>query len=270
MPDHMRTKRIVMKLDDGESGAVSADIATLGVTDKDGDVTVQGFFGTQHVAIVQAHDWGTVMLGKGVITDEDGEKARFAGLLNMDPADTDALALHSRLKFDLEHEPALLDWSYGFDILDGGSRPLDPSKNDGARQELKPKDDGTPGSQVFEVSPVLLGAGEGTGTTGVKASGPPTAAHIRGFKLVDHIAQVRLELMALHDRVAEVNEQREERGQELGKGAIAALVELTGAFETWEDHASLLVATAPAAQTAHAIYESIVGDLPAALVGGQP
>jgi hypothetical protein len=219
------TRKVInVKLDDPETGAVSADIATLDIVDKDRDVTRKGFFGTQNVSIVSSHDWGDVMLGKGVITDNDGKKARFKGLLNLD--DPDGAKLHAKLKFDMnpDHGPPLIEWSYGFDLKEDGFRPLDPEQNDGAIQELKPSDDGSPGADIAEVSPVVLGAGEGTGTTGVKTGKP--------MKLVDQVEKTTEQINALSDRVTEV---RKIRDGKLGQETMDALAGLKEAVETLDD-----------------------------------
>ncbi len=154
--------------DVGAEGEVEAVVATLHVVDKDGDLTLPGFFGTQPTKIVSGHDWSQILLGKGTVTDEDGETAIFRGRLNLD--DPAAAQLHTKLRFDMDHPPPLIEWSYGFKILPGGSRPAGDQDPDGARQILQPRPDGTPGAKVWEVSPVLVGAGEGTRTVAVKTA----------------------------------------------------------------------------------------------------
>ncbi len=161
----MNLKSLSVK-DVTKDGELEAVVATLGVVDKDRDVTEKGFFGTQDTKIVSGHDWNQILLGKGVVTDEDGKEARFTGRLNLE--DSDAAQLHAKLRFDLEVPPPLIEWSYGFSILDGGSRSGKFSGED--VRFLQPREDGTPGSKIYEVSPVLVGAGEGTRTVGVKSA----------------------------------------------------------------------------------------------------
>ncbi len=215
-------KSIRLKLEDAATGAVGADIATLDVMDKDGDITRKGFFGTQPAAIVQAHDWGTVLLGKGLVTDEDGEKARFIGKLNTDPADVEAAQLLSRLRFDMDKDngPPIIEWSYGYDVHDGGSTTLDPKDSDGARRELHARSDGSAGARVPEVSPVVVGAGEGTGTTMVKGGA--------SVRLVDQVGSVATDLVALAKRLTTVRAGRPEG--HLGKETTSALVDLSEAM----------------------------------------
>jgi len=151
----------------GDAGQVVAEIATLNVKDKDGDVTLPGYFGKQHASIVLAHDWHPVMLGKGSI-HEAGDKAVFKGQFNMSKDDPEARAVFSRLKFDQDNPPARIEWSYGYETLPGGETPFTDHAEFGDGTFLGPLDDGAAGVKVAEVSPVMIGAGEGTGTVSVK------------------------------------------------------------------------------------------------------
>jgi len=151
-----------------ETGLVEAVIATLGVMDKDGDVTMPGFFGTQEVVMIPTHDWNHIPIGKGVLSEE-GNQAIARIQMNMDIPE--AKAWHSALAFDLKNGKPLQQWSYGFNILDGGS---EAGQMDGKDVRfLKPIGAG-PGCKCWEVSPVLVGAGEGTGTRMVKSAGTDT------------------------------------------------------------------------------------------------
>lgn len=141
------------QLDD--KGAGVAVIATLGVVDKDGDVTTAGAFGVgQTVPLVPAHNWQHVPLGKGKIREE-GNEALIDFQLNMKLGI--ARAWHEALKFDLETPPAKQEWSYGFSILDSGF-----GEHEGQRVRF------LKGMRVHEVSPVLLGAGVNTRTLALK------------------------------------------------------------------------------------------------------
>ncbi len=193
----MQQKRFALK-EMGATGEVSAEIATLNVKDKDGDVTLPGYFGEQDIKIVTAHQWGQVMLGKGKLT-EQGNKAVIDGKLNLDEADAEARAIHSRLKFDLDNPPPLIEWSYGFETLDGGSKAFVDHDEFGNGQFLQPLEDGSPGSQVFEASPVLIGAGEGTRTTSVKSFGQTVSILDALAELGDDEAKQLLEMHNLLD-----------------------------------------------------------------------
>lgn len=147
--------------DAGEGRAV---IATLHVKDLDGDVTLSGFFGRQDLRMVPAHDWRHVTIGKGVL-HEEGEQALVDFKMNLEiPAARD---WYEAIKFDLAHPPALQEYSYGFTIRPGGAR-FGEWNGENVRF-LQPAPDGGPGADVHEFSPVLLGAGLGTGTEAIKA-----------------------------------------------------------------------------------------------------
>lgn len=194
-----------------EAGTIQAVIATLDVKDLDGDVTRPGAFGTQSMAIVQAHDGQDVMLGKGTLTEKDG-KAVFNGKFNLD--DPAAKALHSKLVFDLANGDPLIEWSYAFNIRDGGAKHGEFEGDD--VQFFQPLDDGTPGIEVVEVSPVLKGAGVGTGTVVAKSR-----------KFTDHIESMTEDLGVLLERVEAVAQLREDDGKELGEEAQRLLGELS-------------------------------------------
>ena len=181
----------------GDTGEVSAEIATLNVKDKDDDVTLPGFFGEQDVKIVLSHQWGPVMLGKGKIS-EQGAKAVLDGKMNLDEADAEARAVHSRLKFDLDNPPPLIEWSYGFELKTGGREQFIDDEKFGDGYWLQPVD-GKPGAKVFEASPVLVGAGEGTGTTAVKSAGQTLSILDALSELGDDEAKQLLELHNLLD-----------------------------------------------------------------------
>ena len=138
-----------------EEGSFEAVIATLGVVDHDGDETLPGAFGTQEVVILPAHDSRSVALGKATIK-EVGKRVIATGQFNLEiPAAKD---LHSSLKFDLATgKKALAQWSYGFRLIKSKEVTVDGEQ---IRQLQK--------LEVFEISPVLRGAGLGTGTLAVK------------------------------------------------------------------------------------------------------
>ena len=151
---------------DGTGGpgvaTVRAIVARLGVRDADGDLTVPGFFGRQDVRMVPVHDWSHVLLGKGVLF-EDGDQA--VAELKMNLAVPAARAWWEALAFDLPNPPPLQQWSYGFSLKAGGS--FTGRAGGKAVRFLTPLADGSPGVEVHEVSPVLMGAGVDTATVAV-------------------------------------------------------------------------------------------------------
>lgn len=192
-----------------DEGTVRVAFATLNDVDKDGDVTLPGFFGKQATVMVPVHDWNHVPIGKGVIFEE-GDQAIAEVKLNLDiPAARD---WHSALKFDMANPPALQEYSYGYTVLDGGSEYGDFK---GRRvRYLKARPDGSPGVDVHEVSPVLLGAGNGTRTLGVKNA---------PLRFADEGQAVVAAVRALSDRAADVMAKRLEKGKGLGADSAALL-----------------------------------------------
>lgn len=227
----------------GDTGEVSAEIATLNIKDKDRDVTLPGFFGKQDVKIVLSHQWGPVMLGKGQITEE-GEKALLDGRMNLDAADAEARAVHSRLKFDLDNPPPLIEWSYGYELHKGARQEFKGDEKYGDGYWLSPLEDGSPGARIFEASPVLVGAGEGTRTTSVKSAsvgqtvsmldalaelGDPDAKQLLDLhnlldlkqedqKFIDQLDRTLSAVRAVEKRASEISQNRP-----LGRDSAAAV-----------------------------------------------
>lgn len=139
-----------------EKGHGVAVIATLGVVDKDGDVTQAGAFGEQTVPMVFAHDWKQPAIGKAKIREANGEAlAEFKLNLKTERGKE----VYEALRFDLDNPPARQQWSYGFTIPQDGTRR---GELDGqAVRYLKHL-------AVHEISPVLLGAGLSTRTVAMK------------------------------------------------------------------------------------------------------
>jgi len=139
---------------DGEEGTFEAVFATFNVVDRDGDVTRPGAFQDGQKVRVSAwgHNWGVLPVGKGVIR-ADEEKAWVEGRFFLDTEG--GLDTYRTVK-GLEE---LQEWSYGFDILNSSEGEFD-----GERVRYLESLD------VYEVSPVMLGAGIGTRTTGIKGA----------------------------------------------------------------------------------------------------
>jgi len=140
-----------------ESGKGSAMFATLGVIDSDGDVTLPGAFGSQDAFLVPAHTWGGPLppIGKGM-SREEGDKAVVDFKLNLDTQG--GKEWRSHLKFDLENGEPKQEWSYGFDIVESEMGEMDGRDVQFLKQ-----------IRIHEFSPVILGAGIGTGTMTMKS-----------------------------------------------------------------------------------------------------
>ncbi|MBW8638986.1 HK97 family phage prohead protease [Hoeflea sp. WL0058] len=160
-----RKSGIALKAMD-DDGHGMARIATLSAIDHDGDTYAKGAFsaegGDQWAQILAAHNWGTVPLGKARVF-ERGDEALAELHLNLN---TDAgKEWHAALKFDLEgcdgtgSKHPIQEWSYGFRVLDAAHEDRDGEKVR-VLKRLK----------VFEVSPVVQGAGINTGTLVMKGA----------------------------------------------------------------------------------------------------
>ena len=151
----METKTFELKRLD-EDGSGLAKIATLSAIDHDGDTYETGAFGEQPVKVLAGHSWDGVPIGKGRVF-EKGDEVFAEFKLNLD---TEAgKEWHASLKFDLDKKNGspLQEWSYGFRVLES----VDETRDGNSVRVLK-------SLEVFEVSPVVKGAGVGTGTVAIK------------------------------------------------------------------------------------------------------
>lgn len=147
---------------DGAIATVTAVIATIapGVVDHDGDAYDPGAFaGSGQILISQWNhasmvSGGAMPVGVGTIR-EVGRHAIFEGMLWL------AMAAARDVYEVLRQRGSAQEWSYGYEVTK--SRP--PGRGDGgARQVIQQL-------SAYEASPVWRGAGIGTRTTSVTASG---------------------------------------------------------------------------------------------------
>ena len=153
--DIIERKAVSLELDDAKEGSFVARIATLDVIDKDGDLTKPGAFKANSEVLISAYQHGSWMgslpVGKAIIK-EDGPDAIAIGEFNLK---TDAGRDHyEAVKFT----GGLQEWSYGFKVEES-----DEETRDGQKVRILKK------VTVFEISPVLLGAGIDTATLAIKA-----------------------------------------------------------------------------------------------------
>lgn len=143
-----------LELKADESGSFRATFARFNVVDRDRDVTEPGAFTNgQEVRIARwGHNWMDLPVGKGVIR-ADRERAWVDGQFFTDTAH--GLDTYRTVK----NLGALQEWSYGFDITEWS---VGEFEGDEVRFLKK--------LNVFEVSPVMLGAGIGTGTDRIKSA----------------------------------------------------------------------------------------------------
>ena len=147
-----------VKIDANGAGTARIAFAKFNEVDKDGDVTLPGAFkeGQEVRVSYWGHRWSDLPVGKGIISQDD--QWAYADIKFF--LDTD----HGRNTYEtVKGLGALQEWSYGFNVLDGEKHG---TFNGGQ----------VPGSilkslDTFEVSPVLLGAGNDTHTVAIKAAG---------------------------------------------------------------------------------------------------
>lgn len=155
MSEHKGAIRAEVKSTD--RGEITVVFSTLNVVDKHGDVTLSGAFTDGQKVKISAYgheSWfGALPVGRGVIR-ESGNEAIMDGKFFLDTA---AGADTFRVVKNLGE---LQQWSFGFEILDHSYG----EHGDRNVRFLKSLD-------VFEVSPVLRGAGNNTRTVSAKRDG---------------------------------------------------------------------------------------------------
>jgi Caudovirus prohead serine protease len=163
MSDTMALKHFAtFEIKDANTGAVEAVIATLNVVDRDEDIIRPGAIpeGAKVSMSEYGHDAvvsGRAPVGKGALFIE-GNKAIFKGRLFL-------ATQRGRDTFEtLKEMGSDQEWSFGFRVT-GAEVPTDEERAQGARRILTKLD-------CFEVSPVIIGAGVGTQTLGVKHAKP--------------------------------------------------------------------------------------------------
>lgn len=198
---------------DADKGEVTSVVATLNVIDKDQDVILPGFIGTQEVAILRSHDWSMWPVGRGTVTDADGKEAIFTGRFNLDMAE-------GREGFEaLKFQGDLQEWSWGFMTHRGGAKQGEFEGQD--VWFLGPLEDASPGSKVYEVSPVLVGAGEGTRTTDLKGIQPGGSGPID-----DQVESVLAAVKDLVTRYGSLADLRAEKGRQLSEEHVSTIAKM--------------------------------------------
>ena len=195
--------------DEGEFEAV---IATLGVIDSDGDIIEKGAFSGATISIQPAHDSRALSLGKGRVV-EVGDQAIIKAKFNLETQS--GREWHSQLKFDLANPPAVQEWSFGFMTLED-----EMATRDGKTIRLLKK------LKEFEVSPVLLGAGMGTGTVSVKNKGE------KSKRLVDQADEILSDVDDMIVRVEEIRVMRKAKGNDLSADRIDQIKRMGAKLES--------------------------------------
>jgi HK97 family phage prohead protease len=150
----METKHITtgaqLKTEGSEEGSLTAFFSTFGQIDRDGDVVLASAIPDgQEVPLVWAHDWSKP-IGSGRIRN-DGARAVFVGKFWMDT--DDGVQAFRKVR----NAGSMQEYSWGFSILKSNYEDFR-----GQRARVIKE------TEIFEVSPVLVGAG-GRGMTGTLA-----------------------------------------------------------------------------------------------------
>lgn len=161
-----------VEIKDAALGQVEAVFATLDVVDRDNDVTVKGAFKDGAPVSISAFghkSWeGALPVGKGTI-QERGNEAVFTGQFFLNT--THGKDHFETIKALSEAGGPGVEWSYGFDVKDSA-----PGEVDGKSVRILKSMD------VHEVSPVMLGAGVNTRTTGVKSFNDEISSAVKAVK----------------------------------------------------------------------------------------
>lgn len=213
-----------------ETGAILVAFSRFDVVDSDDDITRGGSMPAGKGVPMSAYghsSWdGAPPTGKGVIGERDS-LGIFDGSFFME-TDQGRNAYHTtKAMADLQ------EWSYGYNVLDGSSITMDGKRV----RELRKLD-------VYEVSPVLKGAGVGTGTLAIKSGSPgPDAPY------AEHLAWVLDEVKALSGRSTDRAAWRAKEGRSLSEANRAQLSELRkGLSAIGIDLDDLLTVSDPAKQ----------------------
>ncbi|MCD6552446.1 MAG: HK97 family phage prohead protease [Anaerolineae bacterium] len=205
-----------------EPGEFECVFATLNEVDADGDVTLPGAFEDGAAVRIAAwgHRWDDPPVGKGTIY-ERGNEAVCQGHFFLD---TQAGADTYRTVKNLGD---LQEWSYGYDVLDSA-----PGTWEGRPVRLLKR------LKVYEVSPVLLGAGVRTRTTRIKGLHPAlwrlTPASVRAS--LEELAGPDLFMAAIDDALTDAQIEEIEaraRAARLRRKARSNLEILRAAIEAY-------------------------------------
>lgn len=190
-----------------EAGEVLVVFSRLNVIDHDRDVTFPGAIPTKTVAMSAFNhtSWdGALPLGKGEVR-ESGDLGVFAGSFFME-TDQGRNGYHTvKAMADLQ------EWSYGYRVLHPSETIVWEGQAANALRKL----------DIFEVSPVLLGAGIGTNTLAIKSGGLGTDA-----PYAEHAAWVQAEVKAFLKRTDDRAEWRSKEGRALSAANLATLTAL--------------------------------------------
>jgi HK97 family phage prohead protease len=181
---------------DADTASLRAVFSTFGVVDHDGDVTLPtAFTDGQPIPMVWSHDWSRP-IGRGAIKVLP-DRAVFEGRFFTTAAGREAYE-------SVKQMGDLQEYSYGYAPLEA-----EPGVLDGQPVRFLKK------LHVFEMSPVLVGAGVGTGTERLKAADPPGEEWSLEEKPFTNEHACRLASPDRYDRFRRVNDDRRHDGKRI-------------------------------------------------------
>jgi len=210
-----------VEVKDFDAGVVEAVFSKFNVRDLDGDVTLKEAFTPNTRVKISAYnhgswDSGYLPVGVGVIEVRE-DCAVLKGHFFMNTT-------AGRETFEVVKGLGDLgEWSYGFTVAD---QEFDTFEGKQSRILKR--------LNVYEVSPVLKGAGIGTGTLSVKS---------QGASFTGQCEQVLTELESLNGRGAEILVKRREEGKSLGAESTELLSRIQGELTKLQE-----LVTEPAAE----------------------
>jgi hypothetical protein len=232
MPDEPRLKVAeAVDLSLSEDGSVTVAFAVLGDPadqkvediDKDGDVSLVGSLPVGKEVPISAYghtSWpergARLPTGLGVLSEAKGKGGRNLGVLTgRFLTDT----THGRDTYlTVKALGSLQEWSFGY---------VAETKQGvwaGRQANLNKRYD------VYEVSPVLVGAGNGTHTLAVKEGGP-----LAGLPMADHYLRLLEEIDDFTKRTREIADLREKEGRVLSTANRERLTALLEALRQTDD-----------------------------------
>lgn len=159
MKSHLR-----FEVKDAALGLVEAVFAHFNVKDFDDDLTLPSAFENGAKVLISAYGhatwYGAMPVGRGTIRVEEDKAVLVGEFFLNTTAGRDTFEV-------VKGTGELQEWSYGYDVLKTGEI-TEPMRQAGVRRVLEKL-------KVYEVSPVMVGAGVDTETLSVKAAAAPPA-----------------------------------------------------------------------------------------------
>lgn len=205
-----------------EEGSIRALFSTFGVVDHDGDIVLStAIQNGVTVPMVWAHDWSSPV-GKGIVTT-DSKGATFDGSFFL--ATTAGRDAYETVKAMGE----LQEYSWGFRVLESEWKSDD--EYDVVRVITK--------AEIFEVSPVLKGAGIGTMTLAIKSG--------ERLSFEDHLEAALAAVSGATERAKSLADLRAKEGRAISSARRTRMEEIAKQLRSGADELDAILAeTAPA------------------------